>query len=135
MEWLMVKTLLSLAAVLGLMFGLLFALKRFVYRGRPAGASTVEIEILGQRVLQPKRSVYVLKVMEKVIVVGMTEHGMQALAEVEDVRCANATGEQAEPALPASRWMTWTRGSMQRGTFSEQLRNCLGSFGRKGAGR
>ncbi len=83
MEWVMLKTLFSLAAVLGLMFVLLFVVKKFFYGGGSKPSSVVNIEILGSRTLAPKRSVYVLQVMEKVIVVGMTEQGMHTLTEME----------------------------------------------------
>lgn len=84
MEWILVKTLLSLLAVIGLMVGLLLLLKKYMYAGRLGSASTVDIKVLGQRVLQPKRSVYVLKVLHKVIVVGSSEQGLQTLTEIAD---------------------------------------------------
>lgn len=83
MEWVLLKTLFSLAAVLGLMFALLVAVKKIFYGGNSKTSSVVNIEILGSRTLAPKRSVFVLQVMDKVIVVGMTEQGMQTLTEME----------------------------------------------------
>jgi flagellar biosynthetic protein FliO len=81
MEWVFIKMMLSLAAVLGLMFVLVFVLKRFVLPGRPSGTERVDIDILGQRSLGPKRSIVVVKVLHQVLVVGVTEQGMQVLAE------------------------------------------------------
>ncbi len=105
MGWVILKTLFSLAAVLGLMFALVFLMKKFFYGSRSQSSSAVEIEILGSRTLAPKRSVYVLQVMEKVIVVGMTEQGMQTLTEMDGSVTRNETmiehfrhqGETAEP--------------------------------------
>ena len=75
MEWVFVKMMLSLAAVLGVMFGLVFVLKRFVLPGRPSGTARVDIDILGQRSLGPKRSIVVVKVLQQVLVVGLSETG------------------------------------------------------------
>ena len=79
MEWVFVKMVLSLAAVLGLMGVLVFALKRFVLPARPGGLARVHIDLLGQRALAPRRSIVVVKVLNSVLVIGMSEHGMQLL--------------------------------------------------------
>jgi flagellar protein FliO/FliZ len=86
MEWMLVKTLLSLFAVIGLMVGIIIVMKKYGYmKGRAPGSSMVAIDILGHRSLAPKRSVHVLKVLNKVMVVGVTEGGMNTLGEITDV--------------------------------------------------
>jgi flagellar biosynthetic protein FliO len=82
MEWIFIKMILSLGAVLGLMFGLVYVLKRFVLPGGVAAQQPVVIEVLGRKALQPKKSVVVLKVAERVLVVGLSEQGMQILTEL-----------------------------------------------------
>jgi flagellar protein FliO/FliZ len=82
MEWIFIKMILSLGAVLGLMFGLVYVLKRFVLPGGVAAQQPVVIEVLGRKALQPKKSVVVLKVAERVLVVGLSEQGMQTLTEL-----------------------------------------------------
>jgi len=84
MEWVVVKMVLSLGAVLLLMYGLVYALKRFVMPVAAGARQEVPIDIIGRRVLQPKKSIVVMKVAGKVLVVGMTEHGMQTLAELTE---------------------------------------------------
>ncbi len=81
MEWILVKTLLSLAAVIGLMVGLVLLLRKFLVIGGRTSASDIEIRVLGTRTLQPKRSVCVIGVLDRVLVVGMSEQGMQTLTE------------------------------------------------------
>jgi flagellar biogenesis protein FliO len=107
MEWILVKTLLSLSGVIGLMVALMMVAKKYMVAGRPGQSAVVEVEILGQRALQPKRSVFVLKVLNKVIVVGMTEHGMQSLTEIEDADSLATVEERLGARPPASRWLTW----------------------------
>ena len=84
MEWLLVKTLGSLLGVLGLMVGIVVVLRKYVYKGESAGSPIVEVDVLGHRALGPKRSVHVLRVLDKVIVIGVTESGMASLAEISD---------------------------------------------------
>jgi flagellar biogenesis protein FliO len=79
MEWVFIKTLLSLAAVIGLMVGLVFLLRKFLIIGGRASSSEIDIRVLGTRTLQPKRSVCVIGVLDRVLVVGMSEQGMHTL--------------------------------------------------------
>ena len=91
MEWVAAKMVLSLGAVLLLMYGLVYVLKRFFVPGAAGTQQEISIDIVGRRALQPKKSVVVMKVAGKVLVVGMTEHGMQTLAELteEDLPARN----------------------------------------------
>jgi flagellar protein FliO/FliZ len=125
MEWILVKTLLSLAGVLGLMFLVVFALKRFVFQGRANGAPGIDIEVLGQRSLQPKRSVVVLKVMNKIIVVGMSDQGMQTLTEINDERSLAEAEEQLFSAQAGGGWHNQTRERIRRGarSFADLFQN------------
>lgn len=95
MEWIFIKMVLSLGAVLALMFVVAYLLKRFVVsRSTPPG-SGVQIEVLGRKMLQPKKSVVVLRVGPKVLVVGMSDHGLQTLTELPDP----APGQDEETTL------------------------------------
>ena len=80
----LVKTLFALIAVLGLMFVVVLALKKLFLVGPRKGAEVVDIEILSQKMLQPKRQLYVVKVLNTVLVLGSTEHGIHALGEIND---------------------------------------------------
>ena len=134
MEWILIKTLLSLAGVIGLMIALMLVLKKYVSPGKGGASAIVEVEILGQRSLQPKRSVFVLKVLNKVVVVGMTEHGMQALTEIEDPEALASVEERLGARPPASRWMTWNLHSgpaKSPMTFARHLQKCAEAFLRK----
>ncbi len=96
MEWLFVKMLLSLGAVLALMFGLMYVLKRYVMPGAQAPGQRLEIEVLGRKALQPKKSVVALKIADRVVVVGVSEQGMQTLTEFAAEECGQA--EKPRPA-------------------------------------
>lgn len=98
MEFVLLKTVLSLIAVLGLMIGVMYALKKFSHISSGNCPNIVDIEILSQKVLQPKRTLYVVKVLNKVLVISSTEHGIQPVGEIDDeavVRTLEAKQESA----------------------------------------
>ena len=101
MDDLIVRSVLSLGAILALMLGLAWVAKRYLRAGKGPRRQVVDVELLGQRSLQPRSAVYVLKILDRVIVVGAGEHGMQALAEFDD-DAARAALEDAA-ARPAPR--------------------------------
>jgi flagellar biosynthetic protein FliO len=125
MEWVVAKMVLSLGAVLLLMYGLVYVLKRFVMPGAAGMHQEVPIDIIGRRALQPKKSVVVMKVAGKVLVVGMTEHGMQTLAELaeEDLPAGNrqaggtqvqAHGEKLFASMLHNTLQSWTKRNGER---------------------
>lgn len=103
MEWIFVKMILSLGAVLALMFALVYVLKRFVMPGAQAPGQRLDIEVLGRKALQPKKSVVVLKIADRVVVVGVSDSGMQTLTEfAADEIEGSGAGERQQP-MPAGR--------------------------------
>jgi len=100
MEWIFVKMILSLGAVLALMFGMMYVLKRFVVPGAQTPGQRIDIEVLGRKALQPKKSVVVLKIADRVVVVGMSDQGMQTLTEfmAEDLERPEPAMQDAMPA-------------------------------------
>ena len=128
MEMIIVKTLLSLGAVLALMLGVLYAVRRYVQGSSRTSANRVEVELLGQKTLGPRRSVQVLKVLDRVLVIGISEQGMQALSEFSGegaLRELDARRQELEEA----RTPTWTTGLAGRvaKNFRAQLRAAMGS--------
>jgi len=83
MTWAYVQTFLALLFVLLLMGGIVYALRRWVLNPRNRTNERIPIEVLGSRMLQPKVYVYVLKVENKTIVLGVSDRNLQILTEVE----------------------------------------------------
>lgn len=103
MEWLLIKTTLSLAAVLGLMFLVVLAYRRLIRNGAPGGVPQAQIEIIGRRGIHPKQSVVVIRTLGKVLVVGVTEHGMQTLADINDAAELARLAPAQPPAAASQR--------------------------------
>ena len=82
MGMLLLQTIGSLTAVLGLMAGLAYLLKKWMYGTNQRRYSEVPIHVVGHRTLQPKRSVYALEVLGKTLIVGVSEAGIQTLTEM-----------------------------------------------------
>lgn len=127
MEWILVKTVFSLLAVLALMAGVVVVLKKYVYQSGPRSSSSVAIEVLGQRALHPKRSIVVVKVLRTVLVVGMSEQGLQTLATIDDEESLSTVDEKPDAEIPASRWMVWRAGE-KRSSFAGQLQDSIRSL-------
>jgi|GEM_PF-2408277 flagellar biosynthetic protein FliO len=122
MGWLLLKTVASLLGVLALMVAVVWAIKRFVVENRSRGGNIVEIDILGQRALQPKRSILVVQVLNKVLVVGNTEEGMRTLTEIDD--------EDVLRQLTAARIQEETRyeGFVRKGDLQERQAKTFADF-------
>ena len=72
-----VQTFVTLVAVCAIAFAVLYAARRFGL-GRPRGP----ISLVGQLPLDARRSIYLVKVVDQVIVVGASEAGFTKLGEV-----------------------------------------------------
>ena len=131
MEWILVKTLLSLGAVIALMFGVVYLLRKYVYQGSQSSTSLVAIDVLGQRALAPKRSVIILKVLQTVLVVGISDNGMQTLATIDDERTLAELDQQLKvreskgPRLP---WSKPSQDGVAGSAFDGQLHDIIKTF-------
>jgi flagellar biosynthetic protein FliO len=94
MESIFLRMVLSLCAVLALMVGVMYLVKRFLVTGAGPARMPVPVELLGKRSLQPKTSIAVVRVAGKVLVLGLSEHGVQTLTEL--------TNEELQASLPVT---------------------------------
>lgn len=131
MEWVVVKTLLSLTAVLALMGGIVFVMKKFLLGGRASPSHIVEMRVLGTMMLQPKRAVSVIQVMNKVLILGVSEEGMQTLGELSDEQSLKEIADKLAAQAPDRKWMR-KRGE-DSPSFVRALTLQLGKLAAKGA--
>ena len=96
MEWVLIKTLFSLVAVLGLMLGVVFLLKKFAIGGSFIAKDQVEVTLLGSKSLQQKKTIQVIRVMDRIFVLGLSEAGIEKIAEFDNA----GDGARLEP-VPA----------------------------------
>jgi flagellar protein FliO/FliZ len=128
MEWIVAKTLLSLAAVIALMVGVVFVMKKYMLGTQAGSSALIDMKVIGTMVLQPKRTVSVLKVMDKILIIGVTEDGMRTLGEINDVKSL-AHIEEKLTAQPAQRkWFAKNPAVAPKPSFAEALSVQLSKF-------
>jgi flagellar biogenesis protein FliO len=131
MEWIILRTLLSLAAIVALMLGLAYLVKKYLHAGKGVRRSLIDVELLGHRSLQPRTAVYVIKVLNRVIVVGASEHGMQTLSEITDPEVLASVEDSLMAGSSGPRWFPGVKADGAGGarSFSDFLKMSLrGAF-------
>ncbi len=103
MESVLIKTLFSLLAVLGLMLAIAWGFKNYSLNGKISVKNSINIEVLGRQSLQPRHTIYVLKVLNKIFVVGVTEKGIFNLTEISDKENVDKMGQGNEAGLLAEK--------------------------------
>jgi flagellar biogenesis protein FliO len=121
MEWIVVKTLLSLAAVIALMVGVLFVMKKYMVGAQSASSALIDMKVIGTMALQPKRTVSVLKVMDKVLIIGVTEDGMRTLGEINDEKSLAQIDEQLAAQRAQPKWFATKNDAEAKVSFAEAL--------------
>ena len=87
------KTIGSLLLVLGLIVLFIFFLKRLNLRGPLTGSHSNIVKVISHQTLLPKRSLYLVKVAEKFLVLGVSPSGINLITELEDGWEAELPGE------------------------------------------
>jgi flagellar protein FliO/FliZ len=77
------KTLLILGFIIILVYVILYLLKRFVYR-KNFGKPNNSIEMLDFVPLVAKKSICVVKVVDRILVLGISENNISKLSEIDD---------------------------------------------------
>jgi flagellar biogenesis protein FliO len=91
---LVLQMLSSLAVVLVLMAGIAYVVNRSLGLRAPVRHSPVVIDVLAQRTLQPKQSLYVVRVGRTLALVGSSEQGLQMITELKDEALLQQVDEQ-----------------------------------------
>lgn len=78
------KTLLSLALVIGILLLFMFGMKWL--SGKASGGSSIakQLQIYGSLSLGPKKALYLVHVVNRVLVLGVTENNVSLISEITD---------------------------------------------------
>lgn len=82
MDWLILKTFLTLVFIVGLMVVLLFAVRKYFYT-KPHLLND-NMKVLMTMNLQPKKAIYLVKIFSRVMLVGVSDNAMTSLGEITD---------------------------------------------------
>ena len=81
---LMLRLVLSMAVILALIYGGLMLVRMLIRKTRKAPKSEKLIRIVDRAVLDQKRTIYLVKVIDRVLVVGVGANDIRTLAQIED---------------------------------------------------
>jgi len=79
---LVLKTILSFSVVVILMFGFLYGLRKFYPRLQ--NPSTASMKIYGRLQIQPRKSIYIVRILNKILILGVAESSISVLSEIND---------------------------------------------------
>lgn len=97
---LMVRVIASLAIVLGLLFFCMFLVKRWQYR--MSGQGKQNIQVLNTQMILPKRYVSLVRVCDKILILGVTDSSITLLGSIETNDFAEVLRQAHENGLDAS---------------------------------
>lgn len=92
------KMLAALVVVIGCIYGGLYLLGRLMGRRGKAGARGRNLEVLESTYVGPKKSVSLLRVGERSVLVGVTDSGISMLTELNAQETASLLASQEAPA-------------------------------------
>ncbi len=81
--WDILKALFPLVIIIGILYLVLRYVRKFYAPVKGINVSNYEIKVLATQMIMPKKYVSILKIKDKILVVGMSENSMSLLKELE----------------------------------------------------
>jgi len=78
------RTLLSLVIVFGILYLVVFGLKKMMGQKRSGRNSAIALNVIGSTFLGPKKAVYLVQVADRVLILGVTDSQVSMLSEISD---------------------------------------------------
>lgn len=70
--------------LMGVMYSLLFLVKRFLFNGNPKGLKNVNIKVISTQPLMAKKFLSVVKIEDKYFVLGISDHSINLIDKLEN---------------------------------------------------
>lgn len=103
MSSMILQMIASLVAVLFIMIGISAIVRKYIGVSGSSTNSAINVEVLSQKTIQPKRSILVLKIWNKIYVVGSTEHGFTAIGEIDNQELLTVLQPSLEKESPSQK--------------------------------
>jgi len=81
---LLFKTIGSLIIIFILIFIVVYYFKKFIIGKKGAGGNAGSMQIVGNLYLAPKKSLYLVKIGKKIVVLGVTENNISRISELDE---------------------------------------------------
>ncbi|MFO7445025.1 MAG: flagellar biosynthetic protein FliO [Ignavibacteriaceae bacterium] len=107
-----------LIIIVALLYGVLIFVKKYGYNLKGKEFSPLDIKVISTKMIMPKRFISVIKVQDKLLVLGVSEHSINLLKELESDIEDSKTDNTAE---------TWNSGVINSGgSFFNILKKNIG---------
>ncbi len=77
--WDIIRLVFYLGILLGMTYGILFLMKRFVYRTSSSGKSNLNMKLLSTQMIMPKKFISAVKIDKHVYILGITDNSITLL--------------------------------------------------------
>ncbi len=77
----LLKAALPLVLILGLLFGAMMLLKKYSFRGKRKDLGILKIRVLNNKMIMPKKFISVVRIEDKLLVLGLSESSITLLKE------------------------------------------------------
>lgn len=97
----LLKTFVPLVLVLGLLYGVLILVRKYSISFKPGSSGPVSVKVLSSQMIMPKRYVSIVKVKDKLLVLGVSEHSINLLKEFDYIpeEFENIANEGVKPSF------------------------------------
>lgn len=112
--WSLFKVILILSFLAGLMYLTLFFLKKYFYQTDGKKSKFAKINVLSVQMIMPKKFVAIVQIQDRTLAVGITDHAMNVLCELDEI------------SIDAANLPPQTGGGSFPNTFFEQFKKNLG---------
>ena len=79
----LLKAILPLILIIGLLYAAMFLLKKYSFRGKNKDAGILNIRVLTNKMIMPKKFISVVRVENKLFVLALSENSITLLEEIE----------------------------------------------------
>ncbi|PID62469.1 MAG: hypothetical protein CR986_01495 [Ignavibacteriae bacterium] len=94
--WDILQIFLILALMMGMLYGLLFLIKKYLYSYQSKGDSGSKIEIISTQVLMPKKYVSVIKFNSSFYLLGVSDNSVNLIDKLDNECLENPLEENIE---------------------------------------
>ena len=101
------KSIFSLSVVIVLIIGFVMFIKKFVYNRSGSNISNGLIQVINTTYIAPKKSIHLVKIMDRILVIGITENQMQTLAEFKEEEIPDSIIETRKRGEPVKQFSSY----------------------------
>ncbi len=83
--WDIVKVFLILFLMLGVMYGMLYLLKKYFFSYAGRNASSLKINVMATQTIMPKKFISIVKIDDKIYLLGVSENSINLIDKLEGI--------------------------------------------------